>query len=117
MIVWYLERIDALRSWWRRLRRYRCFTGLVRLDATADPSAALKTRKLILIGMPTRPKWLRFTCPCRCGRAIALNLMTSHGPCWTIAVDFEDRLSVTPSVDATECGSHFWIRKNHIDWV
>ena len=72
---------------------------------------------LVLAGSPERPKWLRFDCPCRCGEVLALNLMASHSPRWAAESHEDGTLSVRPSVDATRCGSHFWIRRSRIDWV
>jgi Family of unknown function (DUF6527) len=109
--------IESIRTWWRRLRRHRRFKGVAWLDSGADPSRDIKARRLILVGPSEKPKWLRFACPCRCGQVIDLNLMASHTPRWSFNVDSDGKLTVHPSVDATTCGSHFWIRKSRIDWV
>jgi len=109
--------IDSLRAWWRRWRRHRRFKGVIRLDAGADPSRALRARKLVLIGPAEKARWLRFACPCRCGQVVALNLMASHTPHWAVEEHTDGTLSVNPSVDATTCRSHFWIRRSRIDWV
>jgi hypothetical protein len=82
-----------------------------------DPARDLAAKRLVLIGTKDKPKWLRFKCPCGCGDVIALNLMTSHYPRWTVERHKDSTLTVHPSVDAKTCGSHFWIRHSHIDWV
>lgn len=102
---------------WRRPRRREEFSGLVSLESSIDPVGVIKAGKLVLIGPVGKPKWLRFACPCGCGDVIALNLMASHYPRWTVQVHEDGTASVHPSVDAKICGSHFWIRHNEIEWV
>jgi hypothetical protein len=109
--------LNALRSWWRARRRHTRFGGVVRVDARIDPDHALRARRLVLIGDPERPKWLRFLCPCGCGEELALNLMASHAPRWCVSVAPDGCLSVWPSVDVRTCGSHFWIERNRVRWV
>jgi hypothetical protein len=104
-------------SKFRRDRQYHDFTGVARVGPGEDPEREVKRRKLVLVGPAEKPKWLRFSCPCRCGAVIALNLMKSHSPCWTVEVHADGTLTLHPSVDATTCGSHFWIRRNRIHWV
>jgi hypothetical protein len=102
---------------WRRGRRHHDFTGVVLVGSGADPAPAIQERKLVLIGSAQEPKWLRFGCPCRCGSVIAVNLMKSHTPHWTVELHPDGTLTLHPSVDATACGSHFWVRRNRIQWV
>jgi hypothetical protein len=87
------------------------------LESDADPAQELAAGKLVLVGPATKPKWLRMACPCRCGDIIALNLMTSHYPHWTAQLHEDGTLTALPSVDSTKCGSHFWIKRNNIQWV
>ncbi len=117
MGFWLQEILDSLREWWRKRRRRRHFKGIARFDTESDSSAALRSQKLVLIGSEEKPKWIRFACPCRCGEVLALNLMASHSPRWTVEFHPDQTLTVNPSVDATKCGSHFWIRRSRIDWV
>jgi len=70
---------------------------------------------LVLIGAPNKFKWLRFLCPCGCGDELALNLMVSHYPCWTVAAD-DHGITVHPSVNVARCGAHFWLRANTVFW-
>jgi hypothetical protein len=114
---WLFRLIASIRAWWRKRRRRNVFDSIVRLDAACDPTEALKDGRLVIIGTVEKAKWLRFKCPCRCGNVIALNLMRSHYPHWTISLNQDNTLTVNPSVDATTCGSHFWIRRNQIQWV
>jgi hypothetical protein len=43
--------------------------------------------------------------------------MRSHSPHWVCEQHDDGTLTVHPSVDATTCGSHFWIRRSVIHWV
>ncbi len=115
--MWLLNLVEDVRSFWRKLRRRKRFKGVVRLDSGADSTPEFRSQKLVLVGSKEKPKWLRFACPCRCGEVLALNLMSSHTPRWLVDVHPDDTVTVNPSVDATKCGSHFWIRKSRIDWV
>ncbi len=108
---------DPIRRWWRRRKRRKAFSGAVQLESSVDPGLQLKAGKLVLVGPKEKPKWLRFQCPCGCGDVIALNLMASHYPRWTVEIHKDGTLSAMPSIDATTCGSHFWIRRNKIRWV
>ena len=108
---------DPIRRWWRTRKRRKVFAGAVHLESSVDPSTELKAGKLVLIGPKQKPKWLRFKCPCGCGDVIALNLMASHYPRWSVETHENGTLSAMPSVDAKTCGSHFWIRRNKIRWV
>jgi len=82
-----------------------------------DDGDAIAAGHLVVIADGARLKWLRFRCPCGCGDTIALNLMRSHSPHWDIEEHGDGTLSVRPSVDATSCGSHFWLRRSHVAWA
>jgi hypothetical protein len=114
---WLLRLFNSLLTWWRNRKRRRAFSGVAQLESSIDPTSELAAWKLVLIGSPQKPKWLRLNCPCGCGDVIALNLMTSHRPHWSVQLHDNGTLTVMPSVDSKNCGSHFWIRRNKIDWV
>src|SRR5271157_3260487 len=114
---WLFRFFDSIRQWWRRRKRRKTFAGVVQLESSVDPGPELKAKKLVLIGPREKPKWLRFECPCGCGDVIALNLMASHYPRWSVEIYEDGTLSAMPSVDDRKCGSHFWIRRNKINWV
>jgi hypothetical protein len=112
----FLNFLGALRFWrWRRKRS--SFNGFVQIESSADPSADIASGKLVLIGPKEKPKWLRFACPCGCGEILALNLMQSHSPRWSVQIDKDGTMTAYPSVDAQRCASHFWIRHNKVEWV
>lgn len=114
---WFFHLIGKIRKWWRHRRRRHSFTGVAHLESSADPTAELAAKKLVLIGPEGKPKWLRFACPCGCGQVVALNLMGSHYPRWQVQLHNDGSLTAQPSVDSEKCGSHFWIRRNRINWV
>jgi hypothetical protein len=117
--MWFRKAADAIRVWWVRRRRRTSFDCVAVCASDEDPSAEIWAGRLVLIGSAEKPKWLRFACPCRCGEVLSLNLMQSHYPRWAMKnnADGTLTLNVSPSVDATACGSHFWIRGNRIHWV
>lgn len=93
------------------------FQGVGHADSAVEGRPSIGEGVLVLIGPRDNPKWLRFRCPCGCGEELALNLMRSHHPCWTATLhDLDGTMSVSPSVDSTSCGAHFWIRHNRVDW-
>ena len=98
-------------------RRATEFAGVVFVESGVDPAPHIRKRRLVLVGSQERAKWLRFLCPCGCGQIMALNLMRSHSPHWDVTDHGDGTVSVTPSVHATKCGSHYWLRRNRVDWV
>jgi len=114
---WIFRLLSSIAAWWRRSGRRHAFTGIARVESSIDPAVDISAGKLVLIGPEERPKWLRFACPCRCGEVLALNLMTSHRPHWSVELHEDGTMTVHPSVDAKSCGSHFWIRRSLIEWV
>jgi hypothetical protein len=108
---------NSIKKWWKRQRRFHSFEGVTFCESDMDPTSALHARQLVLVGSPEKPKWLRFACPCRCGEVIALNLMNNYQPHWSVTINVDKTLNLSPSIDATSCRSHFWIRKNRIEWV
>src|SRR5947209_8704325 len=95
-LVQYL--ITWLKNWWRTRRRLHRFKGVEFSAPDVDPSSAIRVRRLVIVGSPEKPKWLRFLCPCRCGEVVALNLMRSYSPRWSIELHSDGRLTLTPSV-------------------
>lgn len=85
-------------------------------DRSSAATAATRPGVVALVRGGGKEKWLLMKCPCGCGSQIALNLMQSHSPRWTVAVQSPTRFSVHPSVDAQSCGAHFWLRDGRITW-
>lgn len=117
-----LRFVLVLRHLWSALfhrvpKRQRSFPGIRYVSSMAETERPIQKGKLVVVGTLLAPKWLLFVCPCGCGERIALNLMKSHSPKWTIAESADGKLCVSPSIDSTTCRSHYWIRRNRIDWV
>ena len=85
-------------------------------DRRSAASAAKSAGIAALVRGGGREKWLLMQCPCGCGQQIALNLMQSHTPRWKVSVESAKRFSIHPSVDATSCGAHFWLRDGRVIW-
>src|SRR2546421_9415705 len=104
---WLFRLLERLRRWWRGPTRKTSFSGVERVESSADPTTALQAGKLVLIGSRETPKWLRLVCPCGCGDVIALNLMPTHQPRWSVTEQSDGTLTVLPSVDSQRCCAHF----------
>lgn len=83
---------------------------------SAAREAAQQDGVAALVSAADKHKWLILRCPCGCGQEIALNLMGSHLPRWRVDVKSPRKFSVHPSVDATSCGAHFWLRNGQVNW-
>lgn len=102
---------------WRWIRRTRYGTTAILPARDAAISRLASSGNPVIERKGELPVWVSLPCPCRCGTILRLNLMRSQFPVWRVSVDARQRLSVSPSVDATTCGSHFWIRDGRVDWV
>lgn len=85
-------------------------------DRAAAVTAARRPGVAAVIRSGEQYKWLLFRCPCGCREQIALNLMQSHVPKWKITIRSPDSFWVHPSVNATKCGAHFWLRDGRVTW-
>ena len=108
--------LAKLSGMWRRTPQ-RQFPKVVYLESRVDPGSALQQNCFVIVGTRERPKWAKFKCPCGCGDTLSLNLMQSHRPCWQVTLEKDGSVTVFPSVDATSCKSHFWVRRSEIEWV
>lgn len=113
--------LGAMLSWAKRLvlgrfpnsTKYRT----VVVDQRAHAEAAIARGRTVAIFAPGgHPKWMFIKCPCRCGDTLAVNLMVSESPCWTVSITTDGKATVYPSVDSTRCGAHFWIRDGGLTW-
>ncbi|MGH7207128.1 MAG: DUF6527 family protein [Nitrospiraceae bacterium] len=86
-------------------------------DRSTAAAAAQQAGVAALVRGGGREKWLLMQCPCGCGQQIALNLMQSHSPRWRVSVQSANHFSIHPSVDATSCGAHFWLRDGRVIWT
>jgi len=119
MFAWLGTLWDRWKGWrWRskpgRLSAYR---DVRVLESAVNPGPALARGHVVVVGSAEHPKWLRFECPCRCGEVIALNLMPTHRPHWTVELHPDGSVTAHPSVDAKSCGSHFWLRRSKVAWA
>ena len=108
--------LGRIRVFWRNLRRRHRIDRVVQVESMSDVPKKLKG-DLYIVGM-SKPKWAILACPCRCGDRIDVNLMASRQPAWQLTKSGQE-VTLHPSLwmPKEKCGSHFWIRRNRIDWV
>jgi hypothetical protein len=97
-------------------RRLRAYTVREFSEREAASNATKKKSVLALVGTRGAYKWALLRCPCGCGEQIALNLMKAYQPVWEIQIAEPRLVSISPSVHATKCGAHFWLRENTVIW-
>jgi Family of unknown function (DUF6527) len=85
--------------------------------SASEAGTRIKPGAVVLVGRPDAPKWVVVGCPCRCGEALWVNLMSAQGPHWTLNRGSGGAITIAPSLDVTTCGSHFWIRRGRFVWV
>lgn len=109
---------DTLSSWWKLLWRRRRFRRVMVVESmTAVPERLGANIYLVRRGGMDRRVVL--ACPCKCGRKIDLNLVSSsHQASWSATFE-NGKLSLQPSVwlRSDPCHSHFFIRNSRVHWV
>jgi len=84
-------------------------------NLTEDPDE-LEPMVLYLIGEHGHLWHASLSCPCGCGAAIQLNLLTDDVPNWKVQIAKEG-VTVDPSIWRTSgCRSHFFLRKGRVQW-
>lgn len=90
---------------------------LARIVADHPSTDSLETGWIYVVGGPDYQKWAYFRCPADNDEIIQLSLMNKHRPRWSVAIDFLQRPTITPSVRQVEGSyAHFWLRKGCVDW-
>lgn len=71
----------------------------------------------MIVGSPTRHKWLVFDCPCDRGHRVMVNLDPDNRPRWCLTS--LTPLTLNPSVDEySEVGRcHYIVRDGRVIWV
>lgn len=109
--------VSVLSKWWRQARRLRRLRRAIPVASTSDVESRVRPGAVVLIGPKGAPKWMLLGCPCRCGETLWVNLMSGQPRRWELDRDPTGALTLTPSLDVTTCGSHFWIRRGKVVWV
>lgn len=107
---------SLVRYIFRGTKKRKKFDALVFLEKYGSDVTSLKPNVLAIVGPPGKFKWLQLVCPCGCDRIIAMNLMKKYHPNWTIEIHGDDTITVFPSIHASNCGAHFWVRRNLVEW-
>lgn len=109
-----LERIP----WWRYLPVpwYR-WAIVMTVEAADEIPERIPQSSAILVAEPGQAKWIAFSCPCKRGHIVMLNVDGRRYPHWT--VDEGKRLTLSPSVNdhSIDNGCHYFIRNGRVDWV
>jgi len=102
---------------WKRLARRKNYSGVEVIESVNELPKNLGAR-IFLVSRGGILRWAIMACPCKCGDSINANLMESHSPCWQVKWR-GNKISIKPSLWVSEdkCGSHFWIKSNHVYWV
>jgi hypothetical protein len=89
------------------------YSRIVRARDQADAKRRLKPGVLVLVVPNSRPKSLKFLCPCGCGETVSVNLMPGNEQAWRLRQERKYGLSLWPSVWLNSgCCSHFILRRN-----
>jgi len=87
------------------------------VDAADNVPQRLPRNGAVLVGSPTRPKWIAFDCPCRRGHRILLNTDKGRFPYWTTTV--QGPLTISPSIacDDPVWRCHYLVRNGRVRWI
>src|SRR5579863_4571822 len=108
--------LRKVKNVWQNLWRRRRLDRVARVESMNDLPNRLK-ESVYIVGK-FKPKWVVLACPCGCGDRIDVNLMENRQPFWRLSME-DGQVTLHPSLwmPKEKCGSHFWIRKNRIEWV
>lgn len=90
---------------------------LIRAVMVDEQPDALSPGECYLIGESEFRWFAVLICPCGCGDAVVLNLLTEMRPCWRVEVHPNDVVTFHPSINRTVgCRSHFFVRQGRVAW-
>ncbi|MFA6486488.1 MAG: DUF6527 family protein [Candidatus Magasanikbacteria bacterium] len=104
---------SKLKFWLKKKKSYNEVLFFKSIDDPGTP----KKDQIFVIGEKNYSKRLILACPDSCGEIIMLNLMPEYSPSWKIRISKNKKISVYPSIDNTNCGSHFWLKDNRVIWA
>ena len=82
-----------------------------------DPPENPTQERVYIVGENGAHWCVIFICPCGCGETINLNLLPQTRPRWTVQVDAEKKVTLSPSVwRKVGCKSHFYLRGSVVQW-
>jgi hypothetical protein len=110
--------VARLWKWVQRLlKRPAAIVDVVFYPSHGDVPAELGLGAMAIVGNERLPKWAIFSCPCRRGHLIQLNLQRRQTPNWTLILEAAGP-TLRPSVDyrgGFRC--HFYLRRGRVTWV
>ena len=105
--------IQRLLDWalgWRRKR-------LLRARDAPELPGVLVPGTIYFVGENGYQWAAAFRCPCGCRETIQLNLLPKRRPQWSVNLDKNKAVSLSPSVwRKVGCCSHFVVSHGHIHW-
>lgn len=111
------ELIRRVRQW-LQLRSSSPWVRRVNFVAAADQVPdEIHAGHIVIVGSPSKSKWVVFACPCGRGHIIWLNLQASQRPRWRLR-GHDRTLTLRPSIWVDEpLGCHFLITRGRVLWV
>ena len=86
------------------------------LEQVEELPMALAKHVLYIVGEGPYQWFVAMLCPCGCGETIKLNVRDDAHPYWRI-IEREGKVSLEPSIWRQKgCRSHFYLRRNKIQW-
>lgn len=100
-----------------RLRFWRRWKADLRAPSVADVPDTIPPRHAVVVGGPSRDKWLVFDCPCGRGHRVMVNLDPDNRPRWRVTREWP--MTLIPSVDERSAVGHchYVVRDGHVRWI
>lgn len=121
MTRWFGRLAERLRRLWGREATRLVFRPWLLAGTVSNGDEVpdrIPPRRAVLVGAPSRWKWLVFDCPCHAGHRIMLNLDRNRRPYWNLRVSAKGRITVSPSIDfrGRDRSCHYLITAGKIVW-
>lgn len=108
-------KIDFIKRLFSKKKNDRTYSGVRYVQALSQVPQDTGN-DIYIVGSGGSYKWAVFKCPNSCGKRVEVNLMQSRYPRWQLKVR-RNHVSLYPSVVVTDCGAHFWLENNDVEWA
>lgn len=95
------------------------FKNIVFYDSLNKINKELEHGVIAIIKYDEIFKHAAFQCPCGCKEMRVISLQPYHSPHWEIEMN-DGKITISPSIfvdEVNDCGAHFFVRDNMVDWV
>ncbi len=100
--------IDYIKNLYKENKGYySVYEGIIFVNSLSDVPEKTD-KKIYIVGVKNRAKWVVFKCPDGCGRRVEVNLMKTRYPKWEMTIK-KKKVSLYPSVIVNGCKTHFWL--------